>query len=479
MENLSGFIQILLWIVLPALLLAVIVTVVLHYWRKRVSAKKILEEILPPNPSEIDDNQPVESIFTTALKNKDTTMSYTDEMEKNREVIAHLKSEFSFLEKKYEELKAVQHNKNMGEVPSPDTNELSEKLRNSEDKITSLSYELQQFKSKNGEYSHSIETLKDEIAALKNAAHNNSSTDDTKQAGLENLLKESEMQLVILHEEMNEKLKVKEQAFLQLQLEKEKLFSETIDLKQQATQYNGILKETSQAGHTNEEYENLLKENERLISKVSDYSYFDDLVNEKKQQISFLENQIEQRVRQVHDTEQNFYGELKKVEMYGAQIASLKAEHDDTSNKLAGQIKIHDSQLIELDRLKNESEQQGKIINEKQHFIGELENNFKLEQQTSAQLKQTISADKTTIAQLTQQTEDQVRKIEELEGKLKISSQLLARIYTDLGKSFASIFSDDMNILPENIKIKELSKNFGDSAETLESEVHHHPEHFA
>jgi chromosome segregation ATPase len=473
MENLSGFIQILLWIVLPALLLSLVVTVVLHYWRKRVSEKKELEELLSASPPNIIDNQPVEPILSETLKNKDTAMNYTDEIEKNREIIAHLKSEFSFLEKKYEDLRANQNSKENSSTPYEAQNAaLNEMLVNAESKIAALNGDLQHFKNKDNEHTHSITALNNEIAELKSAGQEKLTNGDAKNSELENRLKESEIQLVILHEEMNEKLKVKQQEFLQLQAEKDKLYVETAELKQLAAQSSNILEGAPQRVHTDEEYENLLRENEKLVNKVSDYSYFEDLINEKKQQIAFLENQIEQRVKQVHDTEQNFYGELKKVEMYGAQITALKAEYDDNSSKLAEQVKVHNSQILELDKLKNETEYKGNVINEKQQFINELENRVTAEKESSELLKKTISSDKITIAQLTQQTEDQFRKIEELEGKLKISSQLLARIYTDLGKSFASIFSDDANILPDNIKIKELSKKF--SEEQQEAEVSFH-----
>jgi chromosome segregation ATPase len=474
MENLSGFIQILLWIVLPALLLSLVVTVVLHYWRKRVSEKKELEELLSASPPKVIDNHPVEPILSETLKNKDTAMNYTDEIEKNREVIAHLKSEFSFLEKKYEDLRATQHNKENSSTSYEAQNAaLNEMLVNAESKIAALNGDLQHFKNKDNEHAHSLTALNNEIAKLKNAGQEKLTNGDAKNSELENRLKESEIQLVILHEEMNEKLKVKHQEFLQLQAEKDKLYVETAELKQLAEQSSNILQGAPQRVHTDEEYENLLRENEKLVNKVSDYSYFEDLINEKKQQISFLENQIEQRVKQVHDTEQNFYGELKKVEMYGAQITALKAEYDDNSSKLAEQVKVHNSQILELDKLKNETEHKGNVINEKQQFINELENRVTAEKESSEMLRKTISADKITIAQLTQQTEDQFRKIEDLEGKLKISSQLLARIYTDLGKSFASIFSDDANILPDNIKIKELSKKFSEEQE--EAEVSFHP----
>ncbi len=494
MENLNSFIQILLWIVLPVLFIAVTVTVVLHYWRKRKVAKDSLEEILEAAPIALQHPPVIEPAINIKPENKEGTMSYNDELEKNREIITHLKSEFSFLEKKYEELKVAQNNKNAASASVQDENTaaINEKLKDSESKVLALNNEIQQVKNKNGEYSRSIDVLKSEIKALENTQNNHLKTEDLKTAELETKLKESELQLVILQEEMSEKLAVKSNDFLQLKSEKEKLLTEVMELKQQPVRkdenYEKLLQEKEkllaevmvlkqQPVHNNENYEKLLQENEKLKSKVADYSYFDDLVNEKKQQISFLENQIEQRVRQVHEAEQNFYTELKKVEMYGAQIASLKTEYDDICSKLAEQIKIHDNQLHELDRFKKEVQQQGNIITEKQHFISELENNFKVEKESSALMLQTINTDKTTILQLTQQTEEQLRKIDDLEGKLKISSQLLARIYTDLGKSFASIFSDDINVLPENSKLKELGKSLNDINKE-ESEVHH-PEEFA
>jgi chromosome segregation ATPase len=448
MENLNSFIQILLWIVLPVLTIAVIVTVVLHYWRKRNAAKELPEELLQTGLPTFT-NQPASEppVAKTNLK-----------AENNREIIAHLKSEYSFLEKKYEELKTTRHNTGEG----ADNHAANEMLRNAEEKIAALN---------------------NEIASLKNAEATYLNNKSSHTAELENRVKESEMRLVQLQQEMYNKLNSKHEEFLQLQIEKEKLYNETLELKQQKEAFN------KQGGavqvHTDEEYEKLVKENESLVNKVADYSYFDDLVNEKKQQIAFLENQIEQRVRQVHDTEQHYYAELKKVEMYGAQIAELRTKHDEVTNKLAEQNKLYNTQLLELEAVRNESQKQLHTISEKQHFIKELENNFKLEKESSEQLKQTIEGYKKDVAGLTQQTEDQIRKIEELEGKLKISSQLLARIYTDLGKSFASIFSEEINILPENTKITALNKstepvqqheedNDESFAEPVMEEQHHH-----
>jgi chromosome segregation ATPase len=471
MENLKSIVQIVLWIGIPAIVLSGIITAILHYRRKKTASESSFSELLEIEPSVDLKNSAAEAPSAVELEkikeNKNMIKHYTAEIEKNREIIAHLKSEFSFLETKYEELKASQGSKADHITPGAVDAELNNKLREADDNIALLNSKLSQYRAKDSDYAKTIELLNNEIALLKNknaeqADISNKAAENTE---LEARLKESENRIVALQNEMEHKLNLQGQEFLQLKSEKEKLFAETIELKQQTMQ-SAIPVAMPDDGPTKEEYENLLKEKEELAKKISEYSYFEDLINEKKQQIAFLEKQVEQRVKQVHETEQNYNAELKKAEIYAAQIAGLKREYDNTNSKLAEQNRIYNNQILELESLTNEFQTQKNVLHEKQHFISSLENNLKSEKESSESLKQVIVADKNDISQLTKQTEEQYKKIEDLEGKLKITSQLLARIYSDLGKSFASIFSEELNVLPpESVNMKEINARFTDAPE--------------
>ncbi len=467
MENLKSIVQIVLWIGIPAIVLSGIITAILHYRKKKNVSLNSFSELLEIEPAQDIKNSP--SDISSAAEqdkikeNKTMIKHYTAEIEKNREIIAHLKSEFSFLENKYEELKASQGSKTDHITPGVADTELSYKLREADSKLTQLNTELAQYKAKDTDYTKKIELLNNEIVLLKNAGQADNSNKVAENTQLEAKLRESENRAAALQQEMDQKVNQKQEELSRVQSEKERLYTETIELKQQALQPVYAIPEGLP---TKEEYENLLSEKEELAKKIGEYSYFEDLINEKKQQIAFLEKQVEQRVKQVHEMEQNYTAEQKKAEIYAAQIAGLKREYDNTNSKLAEQNRIYNTQIQELEKLTNEFQTQKTVLHEKQHFIDTLENNLKSEKESSESLKQEIVVDKNDIAQLTKQTEEQYKKIEDLEGKLKITSQLLARIYSDLGKSFASIFSEELNVLPpESVNMKEINARFSDAPE--------------
>jgi chromosome segregation ATPase len=471
MENLKSIVQIVLWIGIPAIVLSGIITAILHYRKKKNASLNSFSELLEIEPAADLKSSVIDTSSASELEkikeNKTMIKHYTAEIEKNREIIAHLKSEFSFLESKYEELKASQSNKGGDHhmMPGAADAELNNKLREADSKLTMLNTELAQYKTKDIDYAKTIDLLNNEIALLKNAEQTNAGNKVAENTELEVRLKESENRIAVLQQEMGQKLNQKQQEIYQLSNEKEKLYTETVELKQQTMQ--PVIPVAMPEGlPTKEEYENLLKEKEELAKKIGEYSYFEDLINEKKQQIAFLEKQVEQRVKQVHETEQNYNTELKKAEMFAAQIAGLKREYDNTNSKLAEQNRIYNTQILELEKLTDEFQTQKTVLHEKQHFINSLENNLKSEKESSESLKMVIATDKNDIAQLTKQTEEQYKRIEDLEGKLKITSQLLARIYSDLGKSFASIFSEELNVLPaDSVNMKEINAKFSDTPE--------------
>jgi chromosome segregation ATPase len=471
MENLKSIVQIVLWIGIPAIVFSGIITAILHYRKKKNASLNSFSELLEIEPAPDLKNTMVDTSSATELEkikeNKNMIKHYTAEIEKNKEIIAHLKSEFSFLESKYEELKASQGSKGADHTIREAADfELNNKLREADNKLTYLNSELAQYKAKDTDYAKTIELLNNEIALLKNTQEADAGNKVTENAELEARLKESETRITAMQFEMDQKLNQKQQEVSLLLSEKERLYTETAELKQQVAMQPSVPAVMPDNLPTKEEYENLLREKDELAKKIGEYSYFEDLINEKKQQISFLEKQVEQRVKQVHETEQNYNAELKKAEMYAAQIAGLKREYDNTNNKLAEQNRIYNTQILELEKLTNEFQTQKTVLHEKQHFIDALENNLKSEKESSESLKQVIVTDKNDIAQLTRQTEEQYKKIEDLEGKLKITSQLLARIYSDLGKSFASIFSEELNVLPaESVNMKEINAKFSDAPE--------------
>lgn len=138
----------------------------------------------------------------------------------------------------------------------------------------------------------------------------------------------------------------------------------------------------------------LEEENKELNSNLEETRYIHEVLQEKKLQTEFLQQQLELRIKSYHQLE-------KQTSGASAELAQLKISAEEFNQK-------EEALKKDLEALQQQQASLQSVIDEKQNAISQLEGSIDHEQQ----------------------------KTKELEHKLELSSQLFVRIYAELAKSF-------------------------------------------
>ncbi|MFT3824725.1 MAG: hypothetical protein QM731_12425 [Chitinophagaceae bacterium] len=441
------FLRIVWWIALPVTLIAVIVTVVLHYRRKKKPA--IPEMAMPPEgilPSTVElnsDNIP-DWLASSNPDNASLLKKYEREVRRYREDYARLEHDFHDLEGKYSELmnKAYQSEKKADD-------KLVKLLQNQVQEYRDKVEQLQQQKIA----SIASADADDELTALQGTIQDLQRTlyqHETQQAEaaqeinkLEELLKNMEQSVETSREE-NKLLSVNfsrqlDELGMQYQAEKD-------SLKGQLQQAQQAFEKTKNGKDS--DYNPRIQELQILLEKVhdekaalqqqlSEQSFLNDMLEEQKLQVNFLQNQLEQRVKNYHQLEHKageaalqadtLQSASKKLEQ---EILSLKETLEQKQQALAGTQQ-------NLERSYEESRQQQELVSDKVAVIGKLENELQQLQQQQQTLQHEIEDRQQVIVQLQHGLAQEQQKVLVLEDKLSISTHLIERIYKELSHSFS------------------------------------------
>jgi hypothetical protein len=323
------FLQIVLWIALPATLLAVLATTILHYRRKKKRGniepayiETGFRTVMSGNTDQLPDWLASSDPDNTSLLKK-----YEQEIRRYKENYSTLEQDYKEIEGKYSDLlnKAYQYEKQDDGL-----------VNNLEEEIKGYKAQLQDALKKPQEEADKMQRYFSE-------------------------------QLEILgrqHEQEKNELIARLELVKQLQIPAELPAENNTDLG--------------------------------IREKLAEQQYLQDMLQEKKLQTDFLENQLEQRIRSYHH-----------LEHHAAETAS-QLQHQQEA--IRGKISHIESLEFNLQELQQQQAALQSVIDDKQDAIMLMQGTIAHEQQ----------------------------KTRELENKLEMSSQLLVKIYTELAKSFGA-----------------------------------------
>lgn len=189
------------------------------------------------------------------------------------------------------------------------------------------------------------------------------------------------------------------------------------------------------------------EESADLRDKVADQEYLQDLVEEKKAQVSFLQNQLEQRIKNLYQSEHNrlqAVGEMKLLkedkETLNKEISSLKDE------VLLKQEQIDKAQvfLCEKEELLAEKQQ---LLYAKLEHITSLENLLKESREQNELSSASMEDNKGLVNGLQQQLAEEKSKVELLTQKLSANRQMIRNLYKDF-KDFIDQTADESPVIP-------------------------------
>jgi chromosome segregation ATPase len=186
------------------------------------------------------------------------------------------------------------------------------------------------------------------------------------------------------------------------------------------------------------------EENDALKEEVKDQQYLRDLVEEKKAQIDFLQNQLDQRIRNYHQAEQQRKEMQVKMEKTDAQQLQLTTELESASQELdksRGQIKQLEQTDLEKNILLKENQE---LLFSKSERLLYLENTLHEIREQNELLNAAVADAQDRAGIMQQQMEEMQQRVINAEQKLNANKQVLNRLY----KEFTSCMADDNESSP-------------------------------
>lgn len=406
MYEFKQFLQIVLWIALPATVLAALITTILHYRRKkkRTDVEPAYVEtgfrtVMSANSDQLPD--------WLASSNPDNTVllkKYEQEVRRYKENYSTLEQDFRELEGKYSELlnKAYQSEKQDDGLIL----RMQQEIKGYKAKVARMQQALDFKNNGNGQMDHS-------------PVEENVSSPELQQ------LRETIQQL-------QEELKTQKEEKAREAGEMQRCFSEQLDalgkqheqekkefvlqLEQAAQQHMTIEVAPAENIHDQrvQELQQLLARSEEekvsLNNKLAGQQYLQDVLKEKKLHTEFLENQLEQRIKSYHSLEHQSAEAFAQLQTLQQAIENLEQEKNHQHDAIRSKITHIESLEFNLQELQQQQEALHSVIADKQDAIMMMQDTIAHEQ----------------------------RKAKELEHKLEMNSQLLVRIYTELAKSLGN-----------------------------------------
>jgi hypothetical protein len=182
------------------------------------------------------------------------------------------------------------------------------------------------------------------------------------------------------------------------------------------------------------------EENIALKDKVTDQEYLEDLVEEKKAQVNFLQNQIEQRIKNLYQSE---HQRLKAV----AEMKEAKEDQESLKNELLFKQEQIDKTQVVLCEKEEQLMDKERIVNEKSAHITQLENILRETKEQNEQLMTSLAENRSLAGTLQQQLTDEQSKVEFLTQKLFINKQMMRKVHKEFSE-FINEGGEESPVIP-------------------------------
>jgi chromosome segregation ATPase len=378
------FLQVLGWIVLPVSLIAVIITIILHYRKKKsgiIHSENEEEKLLQSSPE---------------------LLGYT-----------RGDGEYVFFD----------HSSLIGEYKS--------RLSYNHARYAALRHDFEKLQTKHTDLSSYITTQ-----FIHNKTKNMENTYEQMPHALREEIAKVAATYKVEKEELLSKLEQMNYSFKTLEAENQSL-QDQVNVQTAPDNEKAII------------LNRWKEENTILKEKVAEQQYLHDVLDEKKAQIEFLQNQLENRVKSNHQTEQQRIKIAAELEEERVQhVKTLQIVDSLKSQLLPRQEEADKLQVILCGKEEQLLEKQQQL-NSKLDHITWLENVLQEAKQHNEILHASSMDDKNLIASLQEQFSIVQSRAQYLEQKLLANKQLMQRLHKEL-----SSFADEENGQPPVISLR-------------------------
>ena len=182
----------------------------------------------------------------------------------------------------------------------------------------------------------------------------------------------------------------------------------------------------------------------RLKNIIEEQSHLGDMLDETRQQVGFLQNQLEQRVKANKATEQkltNISEELSQSQFYFHEAGRKSLETEK-------QLHVKEDEIENLQRTISSKETDLQRVQDEIRFKGDqllvIENSFNEIKQQNESLNASVQDNQDIITSLRDQLAGEQQKNENLQEMLRKNRQILHRFYKELD-SVEGVKEEDEN----------------------------------
>jgi chromosome segregation ATPase len=188
------------------------------------------------------------------------------------------------------------------------------------------------------------------------------------------------------------------------------------------------------------------EENIKLKDRLAEQEYLEDILTEKNAQIEFLQRQLEQRIKNYYQGEQQQAQQATELEKFKEREADILGQ----CNLLKTDISKREEEIRQLQTIVNENEdclnQKDQLIESKNWLIDNLENQLTDARSQYETANNLLALKETALVELQQKLFLEKNRSSSLEEKLHSGRQTLRRLYDEYS-SFLDIDADQSPVI--------------------------------
>ena len=173
-------------------------------------------------------------------------------------------------------------------------------------------------------------------------------------------------------------------------------------------------------------------ENAALQNKLTEQEYMKKIVDEKKNYIDFLQQQLEQRIKSQHQTEQQVTETKTQLQQAIQAYEDLQITIQSLNNEISKWQEEKEKLKIAVAEKEEQLAEKKHLLISKLDHITYLENVLYETKQQNEILNAAAADEKDITASLQERLYDEQSKIKYLEQKLNTNKQMLKRLYKEL-----------------------------------------------
>jgi len=476
-EEIMQFLRILLWIVIPLTVISLVTVSLMHYYRKR---KLVQTASLATEPG-LNEEQ---ILFYLNASEENAGSSYAsltrenlhqEELREDRYQL--LKHQFRALYAKYVELLARMDDHNR-ENDTDTEDERQIKLQEYEFRIRNLQDELINLKNnameqneavnwqdslahkesevqllnamirqlreditiereQNDALAAELSQLQDHLSQLEESAHTTEDDAGKWNLSLQQQLYEAGKKY---DSEKNEWMKQLQDSYREFQSLKE----ENLALRSKVDGNQAILdgepmgfsEAIDKVNVLELELQKVQDEKSQMKEQLQELDYLQDVVDEKKLQIEFLQSQLEQRIRTYHQLEHQQKEDSSQISILKATAYSYEQQVSDLEHEVDEMQRQVTNMEVSVHSLQDESQRSQEALQEKSFYTEQLERKNQEWQEQHLHRLEILNEKENAIAALNNDLQAHADKISRIEEELNRRNSILTSLYSELHKVF-------------------------------------------